>query len=193
MVVAFDDVGAPGEPADSPMEEEKRSIRARRVSAAESFSAVQIPSDDAAVTSPNPTGPATQSQASRRPSMPTRPTSAERIATWVSRRLSGRPTDSSDFYRTSGSQNGLPRGRSPSTTSILRKDDASEYAGTESIYSMYTAEDVQRLTGVVNAPVRAPRRSEMFTPSSSAPPVPKLNLKDFDGESSLYPNSISKQ
>lgn len=165
------------------MEEEKRSSNARRVSAAESFSAVQMPSDDAAITSPNPAAPMSRPSTSLRPPLlQSRSSSAERLATWVSRRLSGRPSDASDLgvgYRSS--RDGKPRGRSPSTTSMLQKD-GTESIGTESIYSMYTTEDVQRLTGVVNSPVRTPRRSDLFQVSSSAPPVPKLNLKEYGGK-----------
>lgn len=179
LYVAFDDVDPPGEADDEPaVDEEKRSAMSRRISAAESFSAVQISSDDA-VRSPNLSLPSPSRLAARRPSIPRRPSSFERLASRVSRRLSGRPVTAADLtfgYRSSTIRDGGQRGRSDSTTTMMRKEDVAETIGSESIYSMYTSDDVQRLTGIVNTPVRAPRRGEAFSVPQTAPPVPRLTL-----------------
>lgn len=190
LFVAFDDVGPLGESFISPPEDEKRSTRSRRVSAAESFSAVQVLSDDLVIIPPTRPSESVSPPTSRRPSRPNRPISAERIASWVSRRLSGRPSDGFDLPyldRPAAPKDGYTRARTESTSSMLRsKEDGVETIDTHSIYSRYTMDDSERLAGAVNKPVSAPRRSEVFTVPAVAPPVPKLNLKEYQGEYSLF-------
>ena len=186
LFVAFDDVGPPGERFVSPQDEEKRSTQSRRASAAESFSAVQVLSDD--LVAPVRRSESVSRPTSRRLSMLNRPMSAERITSWVSRTLSGRPGDGlnlpSGVGRRPTTKEGYTRKRTESTSSVLRSEE-DEAPETDSMYSLYTTDDVQRLAGVVNKPVRAPRRSEVFTVPAAAPPVPKLNLKEYQSEYSL--------
>lgn len=176
LFLAFDDVGEPETPRPAIQEEKVR--RERRVSAAESFSAVQAPSDDGFIfVSPNPGN--SPIRESRRPSL-LRPASgsAERLATWVSRRLSGRPSVPDLPYGVAGYRSSMA---SDALAMVRGKGEMESTTGTESIYSMYTSDDVQRLTGVVNQPVRAPRRSEPFVVPPSAPPLPKLKVSKFQG------------
>jgi hypothetical protein len=186
LFVAFDDVGPPGESSNSPRDDEKRSAQSRRVSAAESFSAVQVLSDDLVIAPPARPSESVSRPTSRRPSRPNRPMSAERLASWVSRRLSGRPGDGFDLPylgRPAAPKDGYTRARTESTSSMLRgKEDETETIDTHSIYSRYTMDDSERLAGAVNKPVSAPRRSEVFAVPAAAPPVPKLNLKEYQGK-----------
>lgn len=177
-------MGPPGEPSISPQIEEEQSLQSRRVSAAESFSAVQVLSDDLAV-APVRRSESVSRSPTRNISRSNRPISisTERITSWVSRRLSGRPSDALSLPysgRSSTPKEDYAGGTSASTSSGLRSNGGETvWTKADSIYAMYATDNVQ---GLINKPIRAPRRSGDFIVPAAAPPVPKLNLKGYQGK-----------
>ncbi len=163
LIVAFDDVGPPGEPLVSLLrpQQSMRSIRptgeaqpARKArgGSTESFSAIQRGTDSMMPEGALPTlvQHATTSKSVDTSSKQKRPTSAERLASWVGRRLTGRPAPDTLPTFNIHKSGGRLLNEAPSEKSAHRKTDSDgesqnqhllgvsrPFTTIESVYSTY--------------------------------------------------------